>query len=79
MVGPVSTTERQSQLTRLKVGVALLVGISMALVSLQGGASLPVLGGAFVAGTVLGGVLAWYVLPDADSYMGRDDSREFRK
>lgn len=79
MVGPISTEERQSKLQKIKIGIAVLVGVSMGLVALQGGASLPVIGGATVAGAALGGVLAWYVFPDADAYEGREDSRSFRR
>lgn len=79
MVGPISTEQRESKLRKIKVGTALLVGLSMGLVALQGDASLPVIVGAVAVGAVLGGALAWYVFPDADAYEGREDTRNFRR
>lgn len=68
MVGPISQEERQSKMVQLKIGVALLVGVSGGLVALQGDASLPIIGGAVVAGTVLGVALAWYIFPSGEGY-----------
>lgn len=79
MVGPISAEQRASQLFRLKLGVALLVGISAGLVALQGRASPPVIGVSVVAGTVLGGALSWYVFPAADQYRDADDGPSYRR
>lgn len=79
MVGPITTDERETQLFRIKVGVALLVGLSMGLVAVQGKASPALVGVAVVAGTVIGGALAWYVFPTADAYKGDDDSPSYRR
>jgi len=66
MVGPsISDDDRRSFLLKFRVGFALLVGASMALVSLQGTPSLAVVAGAAVAGTAVGAVLAWWVFPDS--------------
>lgn len=79
MVGPMSTDERAKQLRRIKGGVALLVGISMGLVAVQANAGLLYIGGAVVVGTVFGGILAWYVFPNAEQYKGDEpDERSFR-
>jgi hypothetical protein len=63
-----SPEERQSKMVKLKLGVALLVGVSGGLVAVQGDASLPVIGGAVLGGTVLGAALAWYVFPSGENY-----------
>ncbi|MFB6188335.1 MAG: hypothetical protein ABEI57_00480 [Halapricum sp.] len=68
MVGPMSPEERQSGMLRLKIGIALLVGISSGLVSLQGHPSLPVIAGVMVVGTLVGAALAWYVFPSGRDY-----------
>lgn len=68
MVGPMSPEERQSGMVRLKLGIALLVGISGGLVALQGEASLPIVGAAVVAGTLVGAALAWYIFPSGANY-----------
>lgn len=66
MVGPsISDDERKTFLRRLRVGFALFVGISMGLVVYHGDGEMVVLGGAVVAGTAIGGVLAWWVFPDS--------------
>lgn len=79
MVGPISTDERRSGLLRLKLGISLLVGLSMGLVAIQSRASLPLVGGAVLAGTAMGAALAWYVFPDAESYKGDDDRPSYRR
>jgi pimeloyl-ACP methyl ester carboxylesterase len=80
MVGPISTDERAAQLRLLKTGIALLVGISMGLVTIQTQAELPVVGGAVLVGTVFGAVLAWYVFPSAEDYEGDgQDERSYRR
>lgn len=68
MVGPISPEERQSKMVRLKIGVALLVGVSAGLVAVQTDAQLAVIGASIVAGTVLGAVLAWYLFPSGENY-----------
>ncbi|ACV48217.1 MULTISPECIES: hypothetical protein [Halomicrobium] len=66
MVQPSVTDEdRRSFLLKFRVGFALFVGVSMALVALNVSASLPTIGGAGVAGTVAGAVLGWWVFPDS--------------
>jgi len=68
MVEPMSPEERQSGMVRLKLGIALLVGVSGGLVALQGDASLPVIGGAVVGATLVGAALAWYIFPSGSNY-----------
>jgi|AntRauTorcE11898_2_1112593.scaffolds.fasta_scaffold107415_2 uncharacterized membrane protein YccC len=66
MVGPSITDEEREQfLFRLRVGFSLFVGASMALVVLAGDGDPPTMGGAFLAGTVVGAALAWWVFPDS--------------
>ncbi|GCF12183.1 hypothetical protein Harman_01180 [Haloarcula mannanilytica] len=66
MVGPsVTDADRQRFLRYMQVGFALLVGVSMGLVTLYGGADLLLVLGIFVGGTAIGGLLAWYVIPES--------------
>jgi len=66
MVGPVDNTERVAFLRKLKIGFALLVGLSAGLMGLQTGAGLVVLAAAVVAGSLVGGFLAWLAFPSGD-------------
>jgi len=66
MVGPrTDQADRERLLRLLRVGFALLVGVSMGLVVLHGGGNLTVLGTAVVGGTLAGTGLAWWVFPDS--------------
>jgi len=66
MVGPsVTAADRERFLRRLKVGFAVLVGLSMGLVTLYSGAGLLLAGGVTVAATVVGRLLAEFTLPDS--------------
>lgn len=66
MVGPsVTDADRQRFLRYLQVGFALLVGVSMGLVTLYGGADLLLVLGIFVGGTAIGGLLGWYIIPES--------------
>jgi hypothetical protein len=67
MVGPVSQSERDAFNRKLQVGVAVLVAGSMALVALGAGATLGQTAVAAVAGVVVGGVVAWYIVPKGPS------------
>lgn len=65
MVGPsIDEADRRRFARRIRMGFALLVGASMALVALYEDAALGVIAGAFAGGTVVGGVIAWYAIPD---------------
>jgi hypothetical protein len=65
MVGPsVTDADRQRFLRYMQVGFALLVGVSMGLVTLYGGADVLQVLGIFVGGTAIGGLLAWYIIPE---------------
>ncbi|WP_159901110.1 hypothetical protein [Salinirussus salinus] len=66
MVDPVDNTERVAFLRKLKIGFALLVGLSAGLMGLQTGAGPVVLAGAFGAGSLVGAFLAWLALPNGD-------------
>jgi len=79
MVGPSVTDEdRKRFLKQLKVGFALFIGLSMGLVTLWGGAELGVVVAAAVAGTVVGGVLGWFTIPDSIGRTPYDDDTELR-
>ncbi|WP_324662461.1 hypothetical protein [Haloarcula sediminis] len=66
MVGPSITQEdRERFFVRLKVGFALLVGVSMALVTLWGSGGAVVALGVGVAATLVGGALAQFTFPDS--------------
>jgi hypothetical protein len=66
MVGPSMTdADRKRFLRYMQAGFALLVGVSMGLVTLYGGAGLLTVLGIVVGGTAVGGVLAWYIIPES--------------
>lgn len=66
MVGPsVTDADRQRFLRYTQVGFALLIGASMGLVTMYGGAELLTVLGIFVGGTAVGGALAWYIVPES--------------
>jgi hypothetical protein len=66
MVGPSMTdADRKRFLRYMQVGFALLVGVSMGLVTLYGGADLLLVLGILVGGTAIGGLLAWYIIPES--------------
>lgn len=66
MVGPsIDERDRATFLRRLRVGFALLVGLSMGLVVFHADGGLAVLAGAVVAGSAVGAALAWWVFPDS--------------
>jgi hypothetical protein len=75
MVGPSTTDDdREAFLLQFRLGFSLLVGVSMALVALNGAATLPLIVGAAVGGTGVGAVLAWWVFPDSMA-LGYDNRR----
>ena len=77
MVGPSITKEdREKFLVQLKVGFALLVGISMSLVALWGASGPLVALGVGVAGAVVGGLLAEFTFPDSIAETPYEDDRE---
>jgi hypothetical protein len=74
MVQPSVTDEdREAFLLKFRVGFALFVGVSMALVAVSVGAPLPTIGAIAGVGSVVGAVLGWWVFPDsiALGYAGR--------
>ena len=77
MVGPsITKADREKFLVRLKVGFALLVGGSMALVALWG-AGVPLVAlGVGVAATLVGGLLAEFTFPDSIAETPYEDDRE---
>lgn len=64
MVEPISDEERESSNRRLKIGFAVLVGLSSGLMTLQGDPTARQIVGAAVGGLVLGVILVWFVFPD---------------
>lgn len=76
MVGPsISKADRERFLKRLKIGFALLVGISMALVTLSTGGSPTIALGAAVAASLVGGLLAEFTVPDSIAETPYEDTR----
>ncbi len=78
MAGPISQEDRQRTMTKLKVGVVLLVGLSGGLITSQGDASLRVVLAAVVGGLLVGAALVWYLFPDLETLSPGSD-REYRK
>ncbi|MFC7077825.1 alpha/beta fold hydrolase [Haloarcula halophila] len=77
MVGPsITEDDRKAFVKRLKVGFALLVGLSMGLVTLYTGARLPLVAGVTIGSTVVGGVLAWFTIPDSVGGIAYDERSE---
>lgn len=65
MVGPsITDSDRERFLVQLKIGFAVLVGLSMGMVAVYGGADLPIIVGVVLGTTALGGVFAWIAIPD---------------
>jgi len=63
VVGPSLTDdERDVASKRLKLGFVALVGVSGALIAVQGGGSAAVIVAGFVSGLVVGAVLLWFML-----------------
>lgn len=63
MVGPISEEERESFALRMKLGLTAVVAVSAGLTAMHGGASLPIVALAVVAGAVVGAPLIWFVFP----------------
>lgn len=78
MVDPVTDEDRERTILYVKVGLALLVGLSAGLIASQGDASLEIVVGAVLAGFVIGGALAWYLVPDAKAFSPASN-RRYRK
>ncbi|WP_135303013.1 hypothetical protein [Haloarcula amylovorans] len=77
MVGPsITAADRERFLIQLKAGFALLVGGSMALVTLWGGADLLMVVGIGIGATIVGGILAEFTVPDSIAETPFDDNRE---
>jgi len=77
MVGPSITKEdRERFLVQLKVGFALLVGGSMALVALYGAGGPLLALGVGVAATLAGGLLAQFTFPDSIAETAYDDDHD---
>jgi len=75
MVGPsITADDRERFLRRLKIGFGLFVGLSMAMVTLYGGASLLIVGGVAVVASLVGGLLAEYTFPDSIAETPFEDS-----
>ena len=77
MVGPsVTEADRKEFLKRAKIGFSLLVGGSMGLVALWGGAGLALVVGIGVGAAVIGRVMAEYVLPDSIAEVPYDEGKD---
>ena len=78
MSGPISQEDRERTMTRLKVGVVLLVGLSGGLITSQGEAAWTVVAAAVAGGLVVGATLVWLLFPDLEDVSPGTD-REYRK
>ena len=78
MSGPISQEDRERTMTRLKVGVVLLVGVSGGLITSQGEAAWTVVAAAVAGGLVVGATLVWLLFPDLEDVSPGTD-REYRK
>jgi H+/Cl- antiporter ClcA len=78
MAGPISQEDRERTMTRLKVGVVLLVGLSGGLITSQGEAAWPVVAAAVAGGLVVGAALVWFLFPDLADVSPATD-RDYRE
>ena len=78
MVDPVTDEDRERTMLYVKVALTVLVGLSAGLIASQGDASLETVAGAVLAGFVVGGSLAWYLVPDAAA-VSPTSNRRYRK
>jgi hypothetical protein len=67
VVDPISNEDRGRTLWWAKIGTVALVGLSAGLIAIQGDASLELVGGAVLAGSLVGIALVWYLFPDLDA------------
>lgn len=74
MVGPIDSEQRASFALKVKVGLALLVGLSAGTITLQADVPAAVTAAAVVGGTALGAVLVWFVFPGTGE-VARDGGR----
>jgi hypothetical protein len=78
MVGPVTPSERTAFARKVQAVVTLLVGASAGLVALRADASLAAAGVAVAVGSLVGVVIAWYVVPtgySVDRHVRREGAR----
>ncbi|WP_245799975.1 hypothetical protein [Haladaptatus litoreus] len=61
MVTPMSREDRSSAMSRLKIAIVLLVGVSGGLIAFQSGADTVGMLAATVSGLLLGVLLTWYL------------------
>ena len=78
MAGPISQEDRERTMTRLKVGVVLLVGLSGGLITSQGETDWPVVAAAVLGGLVVGAALVWFLFPDLSDVSPATD-RDYRE
>jgi hypothetical protein len=67
VVDPIPNGDRTRTLRWVKVGAVLLVGLSAGLLAVQGEAPLGTILGAVATGLLVGGLLVWYLVPDAEA------------
>lgn len=65
MVGPISSSDRESFVFRIKVAFSLVIGVSAGLITLQGDIPLAVTGLVALVGTVFGALVTWFVFPES--------------
>jgi membrane associated rhomboid family serine protease len=63
MVGPIPSTDRESAALRIKIGFALVIGVSAGLITLQGDVPPAVTGLVALVGFVFGALVTWFVFP----------------
>ena len=67
MVDPIPSGDRARTLRWVKGGAILLVGLSTGLLAVQGDAPPETVLAAIAAGLLVGGLLVWYLVPDAEA------------
>jgi len=65
MVRPISSSDRESLVFRVKVAFSLVIGASAGLITLQGDVSLAVMGLVTLVGLVFGVLVTWFVFPES--------------
>jgi len=63
MVGPISSSDRESLVFRVKIVFSLVIGASAGLITLQGDVALAVTALVTLVGLLFGVLVTWFVVP----------------